>query len=213
MEVTPQHLSLFAPDIYDKIDTLAQMNPPIRTKDHMEGLWPGIEDGTVDVLGSDHAPHTIEEKKVGYPKSPSGMPGVQTTLPVMLSHMNQGRISLEKIIELLSETPAKLYKLNKGKIKVGFDADLTLIDLNKEMVIKNVSVITMKNNDVLTNQDVVIKNGKITSISGTKNADYKNMFSLEGMGKYIMPSLSDAHVHLPKNENELEKFLTLNLIK
>jgi hypothetical protein len=82
----------------------------------------------------------------------------------------------------------------------------------KEMVIKNVSVITMKNNDVLTNQDVVIKNGKITSISGTKNADYKNMFSLEGMGKYIMPSLSDAHVHLPKNENELEKFLTLNLI-
>jgi hypothetical protein len=82
----------------------------------------------------------------------------------------------------------------------------------KDMVIKNISVVTMKTNEVLTNQDIIIKNGKITSISGTKKVDYKDMIILNGEGKYIMPSLSDAHVHLPKNENELEKFLTLNLI-
>jgi len=137
VEVTPQHLTLFAPDIYDKIGTFAQMNPPIRTADHKDGLWTGLNNGTVDVLGSDHAPHSIEEKEKGYPHSPSGMPGVQTIFPVMLKHMNEGKITLEKIIELLSETPAKLYSLNKGRLEVGADADLTLLNLNEAWTIQN----------------------------------------------------------------------------
>lgn len=136
-ELTPQHLTLFAPDIYDNIDTLAQMNPPIRTKDHMEALWSAVDEDIVDVFGSDHAPHTLAEKRKGYPHSPSGMPGVQTIFPVMLSHMNRGKISLAKIIEKLSYNPAKLYRLNKGKVAEGMDADFTIVDLNQEWIINN----------------------------------------------------------------------------
>lgn len=137
VECTPQHLTLCAPEAYDLMGTLAQMNPPIRTKEHRDGLWEGLNNGTVDVLGSDHAPHTLKEKQADYPNSPSGMPGVQTIFPVMLKHMNEDRITLEKIVELLAETPAKLYAMNKGKIEVGFDADLTLVNLDKEWMVRN----------------------------------------------------------------------------
>lgn len=137
IEVTPQHLTLFAPDIYDKIGTLAQMNPPIRTKDHTDGLWEGLRNGVIDVFGSDHAPHTLEEKAQPYPASPSGMPGVQTMLPVMLTHVEAGRITLAEIVTYLAENPAKLFKLNKGFIQEGLDADLTILDMNKRFTIKN----------------------------------------------------------------------------
>jgi dihydroorotase len=137
IEVTPQHLTLSAPEVYDRIGTLAQMNPPIRTKEHQDALWKALNDGVVDVLGSDHAPHTLEEKSKPYPASPSGMPGVQTIFPVMIKNMNEGKITLEKIIELMSENPARLWGLNKGKIEIGLDADFTLFDPNKEWTITN----------------------------------------------------------------------------
>ncbi|MCO4793207.1 MAG: dihydroorotase [Bacteriovoracaceae bacterium] len=138
VEVTPQHLTLFAPDIYNEIGTYAQMNPPIRTKENTDALWVGLENGTVDVIGSDHAPHTKEEKDQGYPKSPSGMPGVQTMLPIMLDHVNKGRLSLEKCVQLLSENPAKLYGLEtKGKIQVGLDADLVMVDLTRKWTVED----------------------------------------------------------------------------
>ncbi len=137
VEVLPQHLTLFAPDCYDKLGTYAQMNPPIREKEHQDGLWEGILNGTVDVLGSDHAPHTREEKDKGYPHSPSGMPGVQTIIPLMLHHVNNGRLSLTRLMELMAERPAELWNLNKGKIAVGKDADFTVVDMNAEFVIKN----------------------------------------------------------------------------
>ena len=137
VEVTPQHLTLFAPDAYDSMGTLAQMNPPIRTKDHQEGLWQGLHNGTVDVIGSDHAPHTLQEKRVDYPNSPSGMPGVQTPLPLLLHHLEKGRIDLNKIIELMAINPAKIFSLNKGKIEEGFDGDLTILDLNENWLISN----------------------------------------------------------------------------
>lgn len=136
-ELTPQHLTLFAPDSYDNLDTLAQMNPPLRTKDHLEALWRAVDEDIVDVFGSDHAPHTLEEKRKGYPHSPSGMPGVQTIFPIFLSHMNNGKISLEKIIEKLSFNPANLYKLNKGIVQEGRDADFTIVDFKKEWIINN----------------------------------------------------------------------------
>ena len=94
VEVTPQRLTLAAPDCYERLGTRAQMNPPIRDNAHREGLWRGVREGIVDIVGSDHAPHTLEEKAAPYPDSPSGMPGVQTLVPVMLDHVNAGRLSL-----------------------------------------------------------------------------------------------------------------------
>ena len=100
VEVTPQHLTLTGPEAYERLKGLAQMNPPIRDAYHQAGLWRGIAQGVADVLGSDHAPHTLEEKAREYPSSPSGMPGVQTLLPVMLTHVANGKLSLERLVDL-----------------------------------------------------------------------------------------------------------------
>ncbi|TQV81928.1 dihydroorotase [Denitrobaculum tricleocarpae] len=130
VEVTPQHLTLAAPDCYDRLGSYAQMNPPIRDERHREGLWEGIRQGIVDVIGSDHAPHTKQEKARDYPQSPSGMPGVQTLLPLMLDHVNAGRLSLERLVDLTSAGPARIYNIaGKGRIAVGYDADFSIVDL------------------------------------------------------------------------------------
>jgi len=130
VEVTPQHLTLSAPDCYERLGTLVQMNPPIREAGHREALWRAVAAGIVDVIGSDHAPHTREEKAKPYPSSPSGMPGVQTLLPLLLDHMNAGRLSLARLIDLTSAGPARIYGIaRKGRIAVGFDADLSIVDL------------------------------------------------------------------------------------
>jgi dihydroorotase len=137
-ETTPQHLTMYAPDCYNKLGTFAQMNPPIRTKEHFDRLWVAIKNDIVDVLGSDHAPHSKENKKKEYPNSPSGMPGVQTIFPVMLNHVNEGKLSIEKLIKLMCENPCKIFGIkNKGFIKEGYDADITIVDMNKEQVIKD----------------------------------------------------------------------------
>jgi dihydroorotase len=137
-ETTPQHLTLYAPDCYDKLGTYAQMNPPLRTKEHYDRLWTAVKNNIVDVLGSDHAPHTKENKKKIYPNSPSGMPGVQTIFPVMLDHVNNNKLSLEQLIKLMCENPCKIFGIkNKGFIKEGYDADLTIVDMNKEQIITN----------------------------------------------------------------------------
>ena len=137
-ETTPQHLTMYAPDCYDKLGTYAQMNPPLRTKEHYDRLWLAIKNNIVDVLGSDHAPHLKENKDKEYPNSPSGMPGVQTIFPVMLDHVNNGKLSLQQLIKLMCENPCKIFGIkNKGYLKEGYDADLTIADMNKEVVIKN----------------------------------------------------------------------------
>jgi dihydroorotase len=138
VEVTPQHLTLAAPDAYNKLGTLAQMNPPIRDEKHREGLWRALADGVVDVIGSDHAPHTLEEKGKPYPESPSGMPGVQTLVPVMLNHVNEGRLTLERFVDLTSAGPARVYNVaRKGRIALGYDGDFTLVDLKAKRTIEN----------------------------------------------------------------------------
>lgn len=138
VEVTPQHLTLFAPDCYERLGNYAQMNPPIRDIHHQAGLWYGIEHGIVDVLGSDHAPHTKEEKDRPYPKSPAGMPGVQTMVPLMLTHMNAGRLSLSRLVDLLCEGPIRLFGIQgKGRLVEGYDADLTLVDLKAQRLISH----------------------------------------------------------------------------
>lgn len=138
VETLPQHLTLSAPECYERLGTFAQMNPPIRDKRHQDALWRAIADGTVDVLGSDHAPHTRAEKAQVYPNTPSGMTGVQTMLPLMLNHVNAGRLSLERLTELLCRNPARLYAaVGKGALRVGYDADFTVLDMKQEKTIKN----------------------------------------------------------------------------
>ena len=138
VEVTPQHLTLATPDAYERLGTRAQMNPPLRDRSHQEQLWWGLSQGVVDVLGSDHAPHTLDEKSGSYPATPSGMPGVQTLVPVMLDHVNAGRLSLARFVDLTSAGPQRLFGIaGKGRIAVGYDADLTIVDLKAERVVED----------------------------------------------------------------------------
>ena len=137
-EITPQHLTLSSPECYEKLGTLAQMNPPIREKKHQDKLWKAIVDDIVDVIGSDHAPHKMVNKKKEYPQTPSGMPGVQTLVPIMLNHINNEKLTLDKFVKLVCEKPSKIFNIkNKGYIKEGFDADLTIVDMNMKKTIQN----------------------------------------------------------------------------
>ena len=137
-EITPQHLTLSSPECYEKLGTLAQMNPPIREKKHQDKLWKAIVDDIVDVIGSDHAPHKMTNKKKEYPQTPSGMPGVQTLVPIMLNHINNEKLTLDKFVKLVCEKPSKIFNIkNKGYIKEGFDADLTIVDMNMKKTIQN----------------------------------------------------------------------------
>ncbi|PWB91919.1 dihydroorotase [Methylocystis sp. MitZ-2018] len=137
VEVTPHHLTMDASD-YARIGTLAQMNPPVREARHREALWRGVAQGVVDVLGSDHAPHTLEEKAKPYPNSPSGMTGVQTLVPLLLDHVNAGRLTLQRFVDLTSAGPARLFGIaGKGRAAVGYDADLTIVDMKRCETIRN----------------------------------------------------------------------------
>ncbi len=116
----------------------AQMNPPIREASHRHALWLALRQGVVDVLGTDHAPHTRDEKAATYPETPSGMPGVQTLMPVMLDHVNAGRLTLERLVDLTSHGPKRVFGIaGKGGLAVGYDADLTVVDLKKRRVIED----------------------------------------------------------------------------
>jgi dihydroorotase len=138
VEATPHHLTMAAPDCYERLGTRAQMNPPVRDDRHRRAIWWGVQQGIVDVLGSDHAPHTIEEKAKTYPASPSGMTGVQTVVPIMLNHVHAGRLSLARLVDLTSAGPARLFGIaRKGRIAVGYDADLTVVDLARHETITN----------------------------------------------------------------------------
>ncbi|WP_295169253.1 dihydroorotase [uncultured Brevundimonas sp.] len=137
VEITPQHLTLVGPEAYERLGSYAQMNPPIRSQEHVDALWLwGMQQGVADVLGSDHAPHTKEEKAKPYPASPSGMPGVQTLVPLMLTHVANGRLSLERFIDLTSAGAQRVFgTANKGRMAVSYDADLTLVDLKAKRTI------------------------------------------------------------------------------
>ncbi len=137
-EATPAHLTLEAPGCYERLGTLAQLNPPVRDAAHRAGLWQGIAQGVIDTIGSDHSPHTREEKAHPYPKTHSGMPGVQTLVPLMLAHVNAGRLSLQRFVDLTSAGPARVFGIaGKGRIAVGYDADLTVVDLKRRETITN----------------------------------------------------------------------------
>ncbi|MDC0074875.1 dihydroorotase [Alphaproteobacteria bacterium] len=185
IEVTPQHLTLYSPDCYERLGTLAQMNPPIRGIEHQNYLWKSLNNGVIDIIGSDHAPHTVIAKSKEYPNSPSGITGVQTTVPLMLDHVSKGRLSIQSLVDLLSYSPARIFGLiNKGKIAVGYDADLTIVDLKAKNKIFN-SLIASKSSwtaydgmevngwpiGTIINGSIVMKEGSL--ITGPSGQPYK----------------------------------------
>ena len=145
-EVCPQHFILEAPQCYEKLGTLAQMNPPIRTSRHARALWQGLKEGVIDCIATDHAPHTWEEKNLPYGQAPAGMPGVETALPLMLNRVHRGKCTLLEVARWMSETPARLYQMkNKGQIAVEMDADLVLVDMQMKKTVKNGKLFTKVN--------------------------------------------------------------------
>lgn len=136
-EVLANHLMLAAPDCYDRLGSHAQMNPPVRDMRHQEALWAAVNSGLFDVMGSDHAPHTLEEKAKTFPATPSGMPSVQTTVPMMLNAVAEGRLTLARLVDLMASGPQRIFGIeNKGRIAPGYDADFTIVDLNRTETIE-----------------------------------------------------------------------------
>ncbi|TAE52739.1 MAG: dihydroorotase [Nostocales cyanobacterium] len=141
-EVTPQHLMLNT-DAYKTIGTLAQMNPPLRSPHDNEVLWQALRDGVIDFIATDHAPHTLEEKGKTYPNTPSGMPGVETSLPLMLTAAMEGKCTVAQVVNWMSKAVATAYGIpNKGEITPGYDADLVLVDLDNYKPVRNEEMLT-----------------------------------------------------------------------
>jgi dihydroorotase len=132
LEVLVNHLTHTAPEVYETLKGFGVMNPPIRDRRHYEASWAAVRDGTVDTIGSDHAPHSIAAKQKPWPDCPAGLTGVQTLVPVMLDHVNAGRLSLGRLVDLMSAGPARVYGMvGKGRLAAGYDADFTLVDMRR----------------------------------------------------------------------------------
>ncbi len=137
-EVLPQHLYFSAPECYERLGNLIQQNPPIRSDEHRQGLIKALQKGLFDIFASDHAPHTLEEKAKEYPNSPSGVPGTQTLFFMGMHFVQNGIMSLEQLVQLMTYNPRQIFGMNsKGVIQVGADADLTIVDLKAETRIEN----------------------------------------------------------------------------
>ncbi len=137
VEVLVNHLTQVAPEVYDNLKGFGVMNPPIRGPEHMEAAWRAVRDGTVDTIGSDHAPHPRAAKLKPWPDCPAGLTGVQTLVPVMLNHVNAGRLSLPRLVDLLCAGPARVYgAVGKGRLAAGYDADFTLVDMRRQRTIE-----------------------------------------------------------------------------
>ena len=187
-EITPQHLTMFAPDCYDKLGTYAQMNPPIREKSHYDRLWYAVRNNYNDTIGSDHAPHLRVNKDKEYPDTPSGMPGVQTLLPVMLNHVNDGKLTLVQLMNLVCENPVKIFGIiGKGYIKKDHDADFTIVNMNKIIEIKNENIESkcgwspfdgykFKGTPIYTiiNGEIKMKDGEILGEASGKPLSFQN---------------------------------------
>lgn len=143
VEVLVNHLTQYGPDCYDRLGSLAVMNPPLRDRPHFEASWAALQDGRVDIVSSDHAPHALEKKQNPWPDCPAGLTGVQTIVPVMLDHVNAGRLSLSRLVDLMAAGPARVYHMpTKGRLAVGFDADFTLVDMGRKQRITNAMMAT-----------------------------------------------------------------------
>ncbi len=141
-EACPHHLFFNVAD-YERLGSLVQMNPSIKNKADNEELWKALLDGTIEVIATDHAPHTLEEKNQPYPLSPSALPAVENSMALMLNSVNQGRCTLQQVVSWMCEAPAKIWNIvNKGRIQVGYDADLVLVDMNRTIEVRNEDQVT-----------------------------------------------------------------------
>ncbi len=142
-EVLLNHLTQIAPECYERLGGYAVMNPPIRDRRHYDAAWAAVADGTVDNIGSDHAPHSRAAKEKPWPDTAAGLTGVQTLVPIMLDHVNAGRLSLARMADLMSAGPARIFgAINKGRIATGYDADFTIVDLKRTRRIENDWIVT-----------------------------------------------------------------------
>ena len=138
IELLVNHLTQFAPDAYDRLGGMAVMNPPIRDARHFDAAWAAVRDGTADTIGSDHAPHSRAAKQRPWPEVAAGLTGVQTTVPIMLDHVNAGRLSLARMVDLMCAGPARVYGVvGKGRLAVGYDADFTIVDMKARRTIED----------------------------------------------------------------------------
>ena len=189
-EACPQHFLFHSPNVYNDLKGKALMNPPIRELPHQKRLWEGLLDGTIDCIATDNSPHTQKEKNQPYGKCPSGMPGVQTALPLLLNQVNKGKCSLNQVVKWMCESPAKLYGIkNKGFIRVGYDADIVLVDLKKKERINNEAMfykckwtpfhrkeIQGKVIQTFVNGNLVFNNGRIDSTYRGKEIEIDEEF-------------------------------------
>ena len=136
-EVCPHHL-FFNVDDYPRLGSLVKMNPSIKNKTDNEQLWQALCDGVIDIVATDHAPHTMDEKREPYPKCPSGLPAVENSLALMLNQVNQGKCTIEQVVKWMCSGPAEIWNMKrKGRIEVGYDADLTLVDMDLTQTVLN----------------------------------------------------------------------------
>jgi len=136
-EVCPHHL-FFNIDDYERLGSLIQMNPSVKTREDNEQLWQALLDGRIQLIATDHAPHTIEEKRQPYPQSPSGLPAVENSLALLLDQVNRGRCTLQQVVHWMSDAPARVWDIvDKGRIQDGYDADLVLVDMSVESEVRN----------------------------------------------------------------------------
>ena len=172
-EVTPQHLLLSAPEIYDQFDCLAQINPPIRTEEHRKALVKGLKSGVISCVATDHAPHQLSEKQLDYGQAASGMPIVELSLSLMLNQVSLGNITLHDVVNWMCYQPTQVFNIpNKGLIKEGYDADLVLVDLKKQRKINKKNIVSKAGWSIFENQTLVgspmitIVNGQIVYEDG-----------------------------------------------
>ncbi len=143
VEVLVNHLTQVAPDVYERLGGFGVMNPPIRGREHLEAAWAAVRDGTVDTIGSDHAPHPKAAKLKPWPEVPAGLTGVQTLVPLMLDHVNAGRLSLSRLVDLMCAGPARVYgAVCKGRLAAGYDADFTIVDMKPSRTIEDSWIVT-----------------------------------------------------------------------
>ncbi|QDU55385.1 dihydroorotase [Aeoliella mucimassa] len=141
-EACPHHL-FFNVDDYERLGTLVQMNPSLKTADDNEAIWQALLDGRLQVVATDHAPHTLDEKRQSYPKSPSGLPAVENSLALMLNEVNRGRCTIDQVVHWMADAPARVWDIvGKGRIEGGYDADLVLVDMNKTQTVSNLTQLT-----------------------------------------------------------------------
>jgi dihydroorotase len=142
-EVLLNHLTQIAPECYERLGGYAVMNPPIRDLHHVQAAWRAVNNGTVDNIGSDHAPHSRAAKEKPWPETAAGLTGIQTLVPIMLNHVNAGRLTLARMVDLMAAGPARIFgAINKGRIATGYDADFTLVDLRRTRTIENDWIVT-----------------------------------------------------------------------